>query len=74
MGEARKPFTGTMVYNKYGFVRIQVMTTYCPACRKQLNAGPNYMPKCCSECGQKLDWEGIEWKEDKCLGFVERAW
>jgi len=61
------------VYNKFGFVITEYHKHICPRCASVLNAGPNYQPKYCPECGQHLDWENIEFKPEKELGYVKTA-
>ena len=70
---ARKPIPKTETYLKYGFVITEHECQHCPRCNHILNAGPNYQPKCCSQCGQKLNFSGTRWKEDKELGFAKRG-
>lgn len=64
---ARKPVAGIR----------QVITEHhfysCPRCRETLNAGPNYQPRYCDQCGQKINFSGAEWKEDRQLGYAERS-
>lgn len=67
---AMKPFKRTETYLKYGFVITEHERYYCPRCRKILNAGPQYQPKYCSECGQKVTFKKVEWKKDRELGFL----
>lgn len=69
--EAKKPIEGKMRYLKYGFVHMESKTYCCPECRKILNAGPNYQPKYCCECGQELDFTEIKWGSDKQIGYKE---
>lgn len=69
---ARKPIPQMGTYLKFGFVITEYESHLCPRCRCVLNAGPNYQPKYCDQCGQKVSFKGTEWKEDKELGFVER--
>lgn len=69
---ARKPITQLGTYLKFGFVITEHESHLCPRCRCVLNAGPNYQPKYCDQCGQKVSFKGIEWKEDKELGFAEK--
>ena len=66
--KARKPIAKKSTYLKYGFEYYR-----CPRCKNILNAGPNYQPKYCDQCGQKINFSGIKWKEDKELGFVKRG-
>lgn len=67
----RKPQTKRVTYNKFGFVITETTYCYCPKCNEVLNAGPNYQPKNCSNCGQKLDFRGMQWKPDKQLGYAK---
>lgn len=70
--KARKTIQKKSTYLKYGFVITEVVSLYCPRCSKIVSAGPNYQPKYCGECGQKLDFKGIVWIPDKELGFARR--
>ncbi len=67
---ARKPVSKKKVYLKYGFVAVEQSCHCCPGCGHVLNAGPEYQPKYCDQCGQKISFSGVEWTEDKELGFV----
>lgn len=69
---ARKAVSRTETYLKYGFVVTEYEKYLCPRCRSILNAGPNYQPKYCERCGQKVSFEGIKWREEKTLGYAER--
>lgn len=69
---ARRPVHQTGTYLKYGFVIMENEYQLCPRCRNVLNAGPNYQPKYCDQCGQKINFSGIEWRKDKKIGFLER--
>lgn len=69
---ARNPIERTMRYKKYGFVVTESQRFGCPRCGGRLNVGPNYQPKYCEQCGQKLNFTGIEWKPDREIGFAER--
>lgn len=68
-----KPVSKVETYLKYGFVIVETEHHYCPRCKRILNAGPNYQPKYCSQCGQKVKFSDIKWKEDRELGYVERS-
>lgn len=68
----RKPILEKQTYLKYGFVIMEHDVCLCPRCGDILNAGPGYQPKYCSECGQKINFTGVQWKKDKQLGFAER--
>jgi len=70
---SRKPVARTETYLKYGFVITEHEYQYCPKCKHVLNAGSNYQPKYCDQCGQKLNFSGIKWKEDKQMGFAKRG-
>lgn len=64
---ARKPVVKTNTYLKYGFVLMEREYYCCPKCGDVLNAGPNYQPKYCDQCGKRVDFTGIQWKEEKEL-------
>ena len=72
-GIARRPVPKILTYLKYGFAITEHDIYCCPRCTKTLNAGPNYQPKYCDQCGQKVSFAGIIWKEDKELGFKKRG-
>lgn len=69
---ARRPIEKTERYLKYGFVITECERYDCPRCGCALNAGPNYQPGYCSQCGQKINFRGTEWKPARELGFAER--
>lgn len=71
-GIARKAVARTEKYLKYGFVTMEYEKYLCPRCGSILNVGPNYQPRYCEQCGQKVNFNGIKWKEDKEQGFAER--
>ncbi len=64
---ARKPVAKTETYLKYGFVIVECEKYLCARCGSVLSAGPNYQPKYCDQCGQKVSFKGIEWKKDRDL-------
>ena len=64
---ARKPVVRTDTYLKYGFILTEQECYCCPKCRAVLNAGPNYQPKYCEQCGKRVDFTGIQWKKEKEL-------
>lgn len=70
---AKKPVPRIETYLKYGFVITEHEYHYCPRCSHVLNAEPNYQPRYCGQCGQKLNFSGIKWKDDRQLGFAERG-
>ncbi len=65
----RKPVPKLDTYLKYGFVITEHQYLYCPRCGDILNAGPNYQPKYCSQCGQRLDFTETKWPADKEIGY-----
>lgn len=67
--KAMKPVEKIEKYLKYGFVITECQRMDCPRCSATLNAGSCHQPKYCDQCGQKLTFAGIEWKEDRELGF-----
>ena len=67
--DAVQPQVTYMEYLKYGFCKTRCQTFFCPSCGSYLNAGPDYQPKFCSECGQGLDFTGIAYEDDVFLGF-----
>lgn len=70
--KARKPIARKITYLKFGFVITEQENHYCPRCNHVLNAGPNYQPKYCDQCGQKVSFIGIKWKTEKEFGYAER--
>ena len=68
---ASKPIPHMRTYLKFGFI-MEHESYLCPRCKSALNAGPNYQPRYCDQCGQKIDFSSIEWKEDKKLEYAER--
>lgn len=64
-----KPVPKIETYLKFGFVLTEIESYFCPRCEGRLNAGPDYQPEYCSKCGQKVNFEGVEWKKDKTLGY-----
>lgn len=70
---AMKPISRSGTYRKYGYALTLYNYCSCPRCEKILNAGPNYQPRYCSECGQKLDFSDTVWQEEKYLGCSERG-
>jgi len=71
--KARKPIARKITYLELGFVITEHENQYCPRCNHILNAGPNYQPRYCSQCGQKINFSGVEWKGDRQLGYAERS-
>lgn len=64
---ARKPVKKMGTYLKYGYVVVEHEYHCCPRCGSKLNAGPNYQPKYCDQCGQHITFCGVVWKEDRDL-------
>ena len=69
----RKPVPKLDTYLKFGFVITEHMNYYCPRCGEVLNAGPNYQPKYCDQCGQRVDFSEVKWMAEKELGYAERS-
>ena len=70
-GIARKPAESRRQYMKYGFVITESQVFACPRCGDPLNAGPAYHPAYCGRCGQKLDFRGVAWEEERFIGYAE---
>lgn len=68
-GVARRPIAKTKSYLKYGFVITECEVYHCPKCGGVLNAGPGYQPRHCSQCGQRVSFDGVGWKQERTLGF-----
>ena len=68
----QSPITRFKRYRKFGFVLTEVQMAYCPSCRKQLNAGPNYVPERCSKCGQLIDWGNYSWREEEFIKYTSK--
>ncbi len=68
----RKPKVRTTIYLKFGRVVTECEEYLCPKCGSVLNAGPNYQPKHCEQCGRRISFGGIEWKAEREMGFAER--
>lgn len=66
---ARKPIAKKTRYLKYGFVITEIEQQLCPRCKEILNAGPDYQPNYCGNCGQKIDFRDTVWVEPKELGY-----
>lgn len=71
-GRARKPVSKLETYLKFGYVATERECHLCPRCGNVLNAGPDYQPHYCGQCGQRVDFGGIEWKEERELGYTGR--
>lgn len=67
---ARKPISKVKSYLKYGFVITEHEYHFCPRCGKLLNAGPDYQPKYCDQCGQRVTFDGIKWRAERTLGYL----
>lgn len=70
-GRAKKPVSIIKTFLQYGFVITEHEYHYCPRCKNILAAGPNYQPRYCDQCGQHITFDGIEWKEDKKIGYLK---
>ena len=60
-------------YLKYGFCKTRYQAFLCPSCNSILNAGPNYQPKCCDQCGQPVDFTDIVYENEEFLGYDDEA-
>jgi hypothetical protein len=65
----KAPIETKQTYFKFGFVITEQQCFQCPKCKKVLNAGPNYQPKYCAECGEKVSFDGIKYWPEKTLGY-----
>lgn len=65
------PVQKTKTYLKFGFVITRTEMYYCPRCRHLLAAGPMYQPRYCDQCGQRVKFDNVVWKEEETLGFAE---
>lgn len=53
------------IFLQMGFVPTLTTQVRCDNCNSILNAGPNYQPKFCPECGAKVpDLSKVEWKNE----------
>ena len=68
---AMRPEVETVVYNRYGLVVTRSVRHRCPRCHNQLNAGPKYQPNYCDQCGQKVTFAGIVFKEEERMMYIE---
>lgn len=68
---AMRPEIEAVVYNRYGLVATKYDRYGCPRCHYQLNAGPGYHPNYCGQCGQKVTFAGIVFKEEERIGYIE---
>ena len=68
----QSPITRFKRYRKFGFVLTEVQMAYCPSCKTQLNAGPNYVPERCSNCGQLIDWGNYSWREEEFIKYMSK--
>ncbi len=71
-GITRKPIPKIQTYLKYGFVITEHDIYCCPKCKRILNAGPNYQPRYCDYCGQRVTFTGVEWRADREKGYADR--
>ena len=67
---AMKPIERIANYLKYGFAITEHQYMDCPRCGHVLDAGPDYQPKYCGQCGQRVSFHGAIWKEDRHLGYI----
>lgn len=69
---AGKPRARKTTYLKFGRVMTEHEEYLCPRCGSVLNAGPAYQPRYCDQCGKRVNFEGIEWKADREMGYAGR--
>lgn len=62
--KAEMPYRSFYTYEKFPGKYYCHETWNCPRCRHVLNAGPNFQPNYCDNCGQKLDFNHVEFEED----------
>lgn len=67
-----KPISRIETIPRYGFVLTGHEFFDCPRCKSVLNAGPNYQPNYCDRCGQKVNFKGIQWREEM-IGYMGRG-
>ena len=65
------PIPKTETYLKFGFVITKVEHYYCPRCRHLIDAGPLYQPRYCDQCGQRVKFDDVVWKEEETIGYKE---
>lgn len=70
---ARKPIIRRNTYKKFGFVVTLRQYCYCPRCNQVLNAGPDYQPKYCGQCGQHVDFSDVVLEREIELGTCKRG-
>ena len=70
---AMEPIERVAVYLRYGFVMMEHQYMDCPRCGHTLNVGPEYQPKYCDQCGQRVSFDGVIWREDRYLGYAEKG-
>lgn len=68
--DPKKPIEKPYTYIKFGFVKTRATLYRCPTCNNSLNAGPNFQPKCCSACGQPIDFSDTKWKKEEFVEYV----
>lgn len=67
---ARRPVIKVETYCRKGLYVERATRYYCPHCSHIQSAGPNYQPRYCDRCGQKINFDGIEWKETEFIGYA----
>ena len=68
-----QPVPETYEYRTFGFVITRAVRHRCPACNAVLSAGPDYQPKFCGGCGQRVDFTGVTFPEEETLGYDSEA-
>ncbi len=62
---AKTPLVEFDTYKKFGNLPTKYQKFICPKCKNVINAGPNYQPRYCSSCGQKLKFDNIEYVNEE---------
>lgn len=68
----RRPIDTSERYLRYGFVITEAQQYICPRCHGPLNAGPNYQPRYCDNCGQRLNFEGAAFRPARQIGYTRK--
>lgn len=50
-------------------MRVLHQAFYCPGCLKLLDVVPDDPQEHCDNCGEELDFTGVEFHEDKAIGL-----
>lgn len=66
---AMKPIERIANYLKYGFAITEHQYMDCPRCGHLMNAGPNYQPRYCDQCGQRVSFNGVIMERRQAFGI-----